>query len=102
MTYRSAGTVEFVYDVERAEAMFLEVNARLQVEHPVTEQVYGIDLVARMLRIAAGDPDVVREAACTHPKGVAIEARVCAEDPERDWRPGAGRGHGRVHGPRCN
>jgi urea carboxylase len=91
VTYRSAGTVEFVYDVERAEAMFLEVNTRLQVEHPVTEQVYGIDLVACMLRIAAGDPDVVREAASARPKGVAIEARVCAEDPELDWRPGAGR-----------
>ena len=91
VSYRSAGTVEFVYDVERAEAMFLEVNTRLQVEHPVTEQVYGIDLVACMLRIAAGDPDVVRETACARPQGVAIEARVCAEDPELGWRPGAGR-----------
>ncbi len=91
VSYRSAGTVEFVYDVERAEAMFLEVNTRLQVEHPVTEQVYGIDLVACMLRIAAGDADVVRETACARPQGVAIEARVCAEDPELGWRPGAGR-----------
>ena len=90
VSYRSAGTVEFVYDVERAEAMFLEVNTRLQVEHPVTEQVYGVDLVALMLRIAAGDADALSEAAAARPDGVAIEARVCAEDPERDWQPGAG------------
>ncbi len=90
VSYRSAGTVEFVYDVERAEAMFLEVNTRLQVEHPVTEQVYGVDLVALMLRLAAGDPDALSEAASARPDGVAIEARVCAEDPERDWQPGAG------------
>jgi urea carboxylase len=90
VSYRSAGTVEFVYDVERAEAMFLEVNTRLQVEHPVTEQVYGVDLVALMLRIAAGDPDALREAAAARPDGVAMEARICAEDPEQYWRPGAG------------
>ncbi|HEX4435142.1 MAG TPA: 5-oxoprolinase/urea amidolyase family protein [Acidimicrobiales bacterium] len=91
VSYRSAGTVEFVYDVERAEAMFLEVNTRLQVEHPVTEQIYGVDLVALMLRVAAGDADALSEAASVRPEGVAMEARVCAEDPELDWRPGAGR-----------
>jgi urea carboxylase len=91
VSYRSAGTVEFVYDVDRAEAMFLEVNTRLQVEHPVTEQIYGVDLVALMLRVAAGDADALDEAASARPQGVAIEARVCAEDPELDWRPGAGR-----------
>ena len=90
VSYRSAGTVEFVYDTDRAEAMFLEVNTRLQVEHPVTEQVYGVDLVALMLRIAAGDPDTLHEAGSARPAGVAVEARVYAEDAERDWQPGAG------------
>ncbi|HWF15332.1 MAG TPA: urea carboxylase [Acidimicrobiales bacterium] len=90
VSYRSAGTVEFVYDVDRSEAMFLEVNTRLQVEHPVTEQVYGLDLVELMLRVAAGDPGALREAHRARPAGAAIEARVYAEDPERDWRPSPG------------
>jgi urea carboxylase len=88
--YRSAGTVEFLYDVERSEAMFLEVNTRLQVEHPVTEQVYGLDLVEIMLRVAAGDPGALHEARLARPAGAAIETRVYAEDPERDWRPSPG------------
>lgn len=86
--YRSAGTVEFVYDAARAEAYFLEVNTRLQVEHPVTEEIYGVDLVEWMLRLAQGDTDVVREPDA--PRGHAVEARVYAEDPTRDHRPGAG------------
>ena len=90
VAYRSAGTVEFVYDVEREEAMFLEVNTRLQVEHPVTEQVYGVDLVELMLRVAAGDPDAVADARVARPTGAAVEARVYAEDPVRDWQPSAG------------
>ncbi|MGW2959663.1 5-oxoprolinase/urea amidolyase family protein [Streptomyces sp. NPDC001220] len=86
--YRSAGTVEFVYDAAREEAYFLEVNTRLQVEHPVTEEIYGVDLVAWMLRLARGESDVVREPG--EPRGHAVEARVYAEDPSRDHRPGAG------------
>ncbi len=86
--YRSAGTVEFVYDAEREEASFLEVNARLQVEHPVTEATTGVDLVAWMLRLAAGDTAMLDEprsgAAC------AVEARVYAEDPAAGHRPSAG------------
>ncbi|MFJ5101311.1 urea carboxylase [Streptomyces sp. NPDC088554] len=86
--YRSAGTVEFVYDAIREEAYFLEVNTRLQVEHPVTEAVYGVDLVEWMLRLAQGETAVVQEPG--EPAGHAVEARVYAEDPSRDHRPSAG------------
>ncbi|MER5196622.1 5-oxoprolinase/urea amidolyase family protein [Streptomyces sp. NPDC002755] len=86
--YRSAGTVEFVYDAAREEAYFLEVNTRLQVEHPVTEEIYGVDLVAWMLRLARGERHVVRAPGV--PRGHAVEARLYAEDPTRDHRPGAG------------
>jgi urea carboxylase len=86
--YRSAGTVEFVYDAAREEAYFLEVNTRLQVEHPVTEAIYGVDLVAWMLRLARGETDVVRDPGA--PRGHAVEARVYAEDPSREHRPSAG------------
>lgn len=86
--YRSAGTVEFVYDAAREEAYFLEVNTRLQVEHPVTEEIYGVDLVEWMLRLAQGETAVVR--APDAPRGHAVEARVYAEDPSRDHRPSAG------------
>jgi urea carboxylase len=90
--YRSAGTVEFIYDPVRREASFLEVNARLQVEHPVTEAVFGVDLVEQMLRLAgqgpAGVADFMRGRHVPH--GHAIEARVYAEDPNHDGRPSAG------------
>jgi urea carboxylase len=88
--YRSAGTVEFVYDVERDEAMFLEVNTRLQVEHPVTEQVWGVDLVELMLRIGNDDPDALGIARAARPAGAAVEARVYAEDVGRDFQPSPG------------
>ena len=86
--YRSAGTVEYVYDAERGEAAFLEVNTRLQVEHPVTEAVYGVDLVAWMLRLAQGDRGMFR--AVPVARGHAVEARVYAEDPSAGHRPSAG------------
>ena len=88
--YRSVGTVEFVYDVDRGEAMFLEVNSRLQVEHPVTEQVWGIDLVELMLRVADDDPDALSIARAARPRGVAVEARVYAEDAGRGFQPSPG------------
>ncbi|WNG87929.1 urea carboxylase [Mycobacterium sp. ITM-2016-00317] len=90
--YRSAGTVEFIYDPVRREASFLEVNARLQVEHPVTEAVTGVDLAGWMLRLALGDTSMLDE----HPSGAvpvsghAVEARIYAEDPARDYRPSTG------------
>ncbi|WP_304518688.1 biotin carboxylase N-terminal domain-containing protein, partial [Actinotalea sp. JY-7885] len=88
VAYRSAGTVEYVYDAERGEAAFLEVNTRLQVEHPVTEAVWGIDLVAWMLRLAQGDTTMLDEPLT--PSGHAVEARVYAENPDRDHLPSAG------------
>ncbi|WP_459547315.1 urea carboxylase [Nocardia sp. X0981] len=90
--YRSAGTVEFLYDVDRGEASFLEVNTRLQVEHPVTEAVTGVDLVEWMLRLAGGDTAFLDEVPDAGPPatGHAVEARVYAEDPGNDYRPGAG------------
>ena len=92
VAYRSAGTVEFVYDPARQEASFLEVNARLQVEHPVTEEVYGVDLVEQMLRLAGQGPDGVAGFMASRPvsRGHAVEARVYAEDPGAGHRPSAG------------
>ncbi|TQS44045.1 urea carboxylase [Cryptosporangium phraense] len=88
--YRSAGTVEFVYDPVREEASFLEVNTRLQVEHPVTELAYGVDLVDAMLRLARGDALDELFARTWEPAGVAVEARVYAEDPDKNNAPSTG------------
>jgi urea carboxylase len=88
VSYRSAGTVEFVYDSEAARFYFLEVNTRLQVEHGVTEQVWGVDLVRWMIELAAGDLAPLSELAKTlKPSGHAIQARLYAEDPGRDFQP---------------
>jgi urea carboxylase len=88
--YRSAGTVEFLYDAGRDDFFFLEVNTRLQVEHGVTEQVTGVDLVAWMIRCAAGDFGFLEGGAPT-PKGASIQVRLYAEDPAQDYRPSSGR-----------
>ena len=90
--YRSAGTVEFVYDPERQTAAFLEVNTRLQVEHGITELIFGVDLVRWMLELAAGElrPLEALEGELLA-AGWAIEARLCAEDPRYDFRPTPGR-----------
>ncbi|MDZ7915038.1 MAG: urea carboxylase [Rhodococcus sp. (in: high G+C Gram-positive bacteria)] len=92
LSYRSAGTVEFVYDTERAEASFLEVNTRLQVEHPVTEEITGVDLVEWMIRLAGGDTAMLADLPDSGPAitGHAVEARVYAEDPGQNYRPSAG------------
>ena len=89
VSYRSAGTVEFVVDVATQEHFFLEVNARLQVEHPVTEEVFGVDLVEWMVRLADGDTAMF-DAAPPSPRGHAVEVRVYAEDPARGHRPSPG------------
>ncbi|WP_437883328.1 urea carboxylase [Pseudomonas sp. LRF_L74] len=89
--YRSAGTVEFVYDSIAERFYFLEVNTRLQVEHGVTEQVWGVDLVRWMIELAAGDLAPLSElAAGLQPSGHAIQARLYAEDPGRDFQPSPG------------
>jgi urea carboxylase len=88
--YRSAGTVEFIYDNDTAEFHFLEVNTRLQVEHGVTEEVTGIDLVAWMVRLAANELPPL-DSLAVQPRGASIQVRVYAEDPAKDFQPGAGR-----------
>ena len=89
--YRSAGTVEFLYDAQREAAYFLEVNTRLQVEHGVTELVFGIDLVRWMVELAAGElPPLGELASGLAPSSSAMEARLCAEDPQHGFRPSPG------------
>lgn len=85
--YQSAGTVEFIYDAPRDEFYFLEVNTRLQVEHPITEEVTGVDLIDWMVSLAAGVPFDLHAPA---PKGHAMEVRVYAEEPLRHFQPSPG------------
>jgi acetyl-CoA carboxylase biotin carboxylase subunit len=90
LDYRSAGTIEFLFDVDRGSFHFIEMNTRIQVEHPVTEMVTGVDLVREQLRIAAGwsiDLDQMQRL----PSGHAIECRINAEDPARDFAPCPGK-----------
>ncbi|MGH3507102.1 MAG: biotin carboxylase N-terminal domain-containing protein, partial [Nocardioidaceae bacterium] len=86
--YRNAGTVEFLVDPTTREFLFMEVNTRLQVEHPVTEATTGLDLVKLQLRLAAGDR---LEGEPPQVRGHAVEARLCAEDPEDGFVPAPGR-----------
>ena len=87
VNYRSAGTVEYVLDADTGAFYFLEVNTRLQVEHGVTEQVTGVDLVAWMLRLARGDDFPLH---VPTPQGASIQVRLYAEDPARNFQPCAG------------
>ncbi|MFD5584453.1 biotin carboxylase N-terminal domain-containing protein [Streptomyces sp. NPDC127063] len=88
VSYVGAGTVEFLVAQERAH--FLEMNTRLQVEHPVTEAVFGLDLVAEQIRVAEGHALASEP---PHARGHAVEARLYAEDPARDWAPQTGTLH---------
>jgi len=88
--YQSAGTVEFVYDMESGDFYFLEVNTRLQVEHGVTEEVTGVDLVEWMVRQAAGQ-ELALEEFTIRRFGCSIEARVYAEDAAKNFQPSVGR-----------
>src|SRR5260221_9686842 len=87
--YDSAGTVEFVAGKDKS-FYFLEMNTRLQVEHPVTELITGLDLVEQMIRVAAGEPLKIKQADVKL-KGWAVESRVYAEDPYRGFLPSTGR-----------
>jgi acetyl-CoA carboxylase, biotin carboxylase subunit len=89
LKYRGAGTVEFLVDVTRNEFFFLEMNARIQVEHPVTEAVSGVDIVAAQIAIAAGQGLRLARGA-SWLEGCAIECRINAEDPARDFAPSPG------------
>ena len=89
LAYRNAGTVEFLYDSDSDEFFFIEVNARIQVEHPVTELVSDADLVALQLKVALGEPLEMSQSEIEM-QGHAIECRINAEDPNHDFRPAPG------------
>lgn len=87
--YNNAGTAEFLVD-RQCNFYFIEVNARVQVEHPVTEMVTGVDLIKLQIKVAAGEPLSFQQSDVVH-RGVAIECRINAEDPQRQFRPSPGR-----------
>lgn len=88
--YLGAGTVEFLYDVDAESFYFLEMNTRIQVEHPASELITGIDLIQEQFLVAAGEPLSFAQDD-VQPRGHAIECRITAEDPERNFQPGVGR-----------
>lgn len=88
--YRNAGTVEFLYDVDRQRFSFMEVNARIQVEHPVSEEITGTDLIRMQLQVGLGQRTLPQQSEVTV-AGHAIEARILAEDPARNFIPSPGR-----------
>jgi acetyl-CoA carboxylase biotin carboxylase subunit len=90
VSYRSAGTLEYLYDDRTGEFFFIEMNTRIQVEHPITEMITGVDLVRAMIRIAGGEPLSIRQQDVVI-RGAAIEARINAEDPERNFMPSPGK-----------
>ena len=92
VSYRGAGTLEYLYDDQTGEFFFIEMNTRIQVEHPITEMITGIDLVREMIRIAGGEPLRFRQEDIVM-RGVAIECRINAEDPAKNFMPSPGKVH---------
>jgi acetyl-CoA carboxylase biotin carboxylase subunit len=90
ISYRNAGTVEFLYDIDRDDFYFMEVNARIQVEHPVSEMVTGVDLIELQLRVAGGEALPIAQSDIQM-HGHGIETRIIAEDPDRGFTPSPGR-----------
>ncbi|MFJ7725415.1 acetyl-CoA carboxylase biotin carboxylase subunit [Neobacillus sp. NPDC097160] len=88
--YSGAGTVEFIYDYRNRKYYFMEMNTRIQVEHPVTEMVTGIDLIKEMIRVASGEKLTITQQDVTF-TGWAIECRINAENPEKNFLPSAGK-----------
>ncbi|MBI5337885.1 MAG: acetyl-CoA carboxylase biotin carboxylase subunit [Mycolicibacterium rufum] len=87
--YCGAGTVEYLFDPHTGEYFFIEMNTRIQVEHPITEEICGVDLIQAMIRVAQGEPLPYRQEDI-RPRGHAIEVRINAEDPDRNFMPGPG------------
>jgi acetyl-CoA carboxylase biotin carboxylase subunit len=88
--YRGAGTLEYLYDDETGEFYFIEMNTRIQVEHPITEAITGVDLVREMIGVAQGRPLALKQNDVAM-RGAAIEVRINAEDPDKNFRPSPGR-----------
>ena len=88
--YENVGTVEFILDQDKGSFYFLEMNTRIQVEHPVTEMTTGFDLVQEQIRVAQGEPISFSQSQVV-PRGHAIECRINAEQPRDDFRPSPGR-----------
>ncbi len=88
--YRGAGTLEYLYDDATGEFFFIEMNTRIQVEHPITEMITGVDLVREMILIAQGEK-LTRKQSDVSARGAAIEVRINAEDPDKNFRPSPGR-----------